>query len=104
MRLNRDVVVKKVVDKSEELLGNITNHILSNEKFLAALQQIISSALETKNKVDKNVQQALSSLNLPSTADMKKFNEKLQELEELVDCVNEKLGSIEKKLNSIPKS
>jgi predicted nucleic-acid-binding protein len=107
MPIKSDVVVKRFFDKGEELVGKVTNQVLSNEKFMAALQQTISKAIETKTKVDKNFQHALSTLNLPSTADLKKIEEKLVELEELLDGLGEKIGAIDKKLDTLsrgPKS
>jgi type I restriction-modification system DNA methylase subunit len=99
MPLKSDVIMKRIMDKSEELIGRITNQVLANEKFLAALQQMISKAVETKGRVDKNVQQALSTLNLPSTADIQKFQEKLAEFEELLDGMDGKVDKILKKLD-----
>ena len=101
MPLSHDVVMKRVMDRGEELIGKITNQILSNEKFLAALQAIITRALATKGRVDRNVQHALSSLNLPSTADIDRIRDRIGDLEELLDGMNDRLKSIEKKLDKM---
>jgi len=101
MPLSHDVVMKRVMDRGEELIGKITNQVLSNENFLAALQAIITRAVTTKGKVDRNVQHALSSLNLPSTADLEKIRDRIGDLEELLDGMNDRLKSIEKKLDKV---
>lgn len=101
MPINSDVVMKRFFDKGEELVGKITNQVLSNEKFMAALQQTISKAVDTKTKVDKNFQHALSTLNLPSTADLKKIEEKLAELEELLDGLGEKMDAMDRKIEKL---
>lgn len=101
MPLSHDVVVKRIMDRGEELIGKITNQVLSNEQFLTALQTIITRAVATKTRVDKNVQHALSSLNLPSTADLQKMNDRIGDLEELLYGVNDRLKSIEKKLDKL---
>ncbi|MBI5526259.1 MAG: hypothetical protein HY897_07985 [Deltaproteobacteria bacterium] len=99
MPFKHDVVVKRIADRGEELIGKITNQVLGNEKFLAALQIIITQALATKSKVDKNVQHALSSLNLPSTADFEKIGQKIGDLEEMLDGISDRLKAVEKKLD-----
>lgn len=100
MALKRDQVVKKIMDKGEEVIGRAANQLMSNEKFMLAVQQVIAKAMETKVVVDKNVQQALSGLNIPSTADIRKFMDKMGEVEELLDGVSEKLVAIDKKLDA----
>jgi hypothetical protein len=101
MALKHDQVVKKIVGKGEEMIGKAANQLMANEKFMMAVQQVIARAMETKVVVDKNVQHALSSLNIPSTADMKKFMDRLGEVEELLDGVSEKLSAIDKKLDVV---
>lgn len=101
MPIQHDVVMKRIVDRGEELIGKITNQVLSNEKFLTALQAIITQAVTTKGRVDRNVQHALSSLNLPSTADLQKLGDRLGELEELIDGMSDRLKHIEKKLDRL---
>ena len=101
MPLSHDVVMKRIMDRGEEMIGKITNQVLSNEQFLTALQTIITRAVATKSRVDKNVQHALSSLNLPSTADLQKMNDRIGDLEELLEGVNDRLKSIEKKLDKL---
>ncbi len=101
MPLSHDVVVKRILDRGEELIGKVTNQVLSNEQFLTALQTIITRAVATKTRVDKNVQHALSSLNLPSTADLQKLRDRIGDLEELLDGMNDRLKSIDKKLDRL---
>jgi len=99
MPIQREVVMKKLMDKGEEMVGRITNQVLSNEKFLAAIQQVIARAIGTKLVLDKNVQQALSSLNLLSTADLRKVEEKIADLELILDGIDAKVTAIQRKMD-----
>src|SRR6058998_2646386 len=93
MALKDNPVMKKLVETGEERIGKIAQQLLSNEKFVVAVQTIVSRSLAAKGTLDKSLRTALSAMNLPSTGDLEILRGKVEELEKL-------LGSIESKLDA----
>jgi polyhydroxyalkanoate synthesis regulator phasin len=92
--LKDNPVVRKLVETGEERLGKLTQQLLSNEKFVAAIQGVVSRTLVAKGTLDKSLKAALSAMHLPSTLDMDKLREKVDELERLLTAVEEKLDRL----------
>jgi polyhydroxyalkanoate synthesis regulator phasin len=89
--LKDNAVMKKLVATGEEQVGKIAQQLLSNEKFVAAIQTIVSRSLSAKGSLDKSLRGALAAMNLPSTADLELLREKVDELERLLSSVETKL-------------
>jgi polyhydroxyalkanoate synthesis regulator phasin len=89
--LKDNAVMKKLVATGEEQVGKIAQQLLSNEKFVAAIQTIVSRSLSAKGTLDKSLRGALAAMNLPSTADLELLREKVDELERLLSSVETKL-------------
>lgn len=87
-------MMKKLVATGEERIGKIAAQLLSNEKFVATVQTIVSRTLSAKGTLDKSIRSALSAMNLPSTGDLEILKEKVGELETL-------LGSVESKVDQL---
>ncbi len=87
-------VMKKIVATGEEQVGKIAQQLMSNEKFVAAVQKLISSTLSAKGTVDKSIRTALSAMNLPSTADLELIRGKVEELESLLSQVEGKVDEL----------
>lgn len=92
--LKDNPVMKKLVATGEERVGKLVQQLMSNEKFVAGIQSMISRALSAKGTVDKSIRTALSAMNLPSTGDLETLREKIDELEKL-------LGSLEGKVDRL---
>ena len=71
--LRDNPVFKKMIETGEERVGKLASQLLSNEKLMGALQKTVSAALEAKGMVERNLQTALSTLNVPTTSDVKKL-------------------------------
>lgn len=92
--LKNNPMMKKLVATGEERIGKIAAQLLSNEKFVATVQTIVSRTLSAKGTLDKSIRTALSAMNLPSTGDLEILKEKVGELEKL-------LGSVEGKVDQL---
>ena len=92
--LKNNPVMKKLVATGEERIGKIAQQLLSNEKFVATIQALVSSTLAAKGTLDKSLRSALSAMNLPSTGDLEILREKVDELERLLASVEGKLDQL----------
>jgi len=86
--------LKGLADFGEEQLGKLSAQLLSNEKFVAAMQTLITRSLSAKETLERSARSALSAMNLPSTEDLQALRAKVDGLEVL-------LGSVEKKVDSL---
>ncbi|MGH7802874.1 MAG: tryptophan 2,3-dioxygenase family protein, partial [Candidatus Binatia bacterium] len=62
-------------------MNKLLEELLSNPRFAEALGKTVQAALETKGRVDRNMQTVLSLLNLPSKSDYKKLATKIEALQ-----------------------
>ncbi len=92
--LKDNPMMKKLVATGEERIGKLVQQLMSNEKFVAGVQTIVTRALSAKGTADKSIRTALSAMNLPSTGDLETLREKIDDLEKL-------LGSLETKIDSL---
>lgn len=92
--LKNNPVMKKLVETGEERIGKIAQQLLSNEKFVMAIQSIVSRTLAAKGTLDKSLRTALAAMNLPSTADLEQLRSKVEDLEKLLASIEEKVDSI----------
>ncbi len=92
--LKDNPMMKKLVATGEERIGKLVQQLMSNEKFVAGIQTIVSRGLSAKGTVDKSIRSALSAMNLPSTGDLETLREKIDEVEKI-------LGTLEGKIDQI---
>jgi len=92
--LKDNPVMKKLVETGEERIGKIAQQLLSNEKFVATVQGIVSRSLAAKGTLDTALRSALSAMNLPSTADVEQLRSKVDDLEKLLASVEGKIDSL----------
>jgi polyhydroxyalkanoate synthesis regulator phasin len=92
--LKNNPVMKKLVATGEERIGKLVQQLMSNEKFVAGIQTIVSRGLSAKGTVDKSIRTALSAMNLPSTGDLENLREKLDELEKLLSQLEGKVDRL----------
>lgn len=91
-------MLKKIKDTSEAQLGRIAERLLSNEKFMAAVQKVVEQTLRTREQVEAMSRFALGTLNVPSRADLDRVSRKVEEIEELLDELGTKLDGLEQSL------
>ncbi|HZH04700.1 MAG TPA: hypothetical protein VEY30_13020 [Myxococcaceae bacterium] len=88
--------VKRWVEAGEEQVGRLAQQLLSNEKFVAAVQGLVTRSLAARDTVDKSLRAALSAMNLPTAAEVDSLRTKVGDLETL-------LGGVEKKVDALLK-
>ncbi len=91
MTEKKNKVVDEMIEKWEETLSLISNKILSNEKILNLVQNIIAKAITARGRVNKNMEVVLNSLNLPTRKDIQKLYEHIDELDEKLSRLLKKL-------------
>ena len=92
--LKNNPVMKKLVETGEVRIGKLAQQLLSNEKFVGAVQTIVGKTLQAKGTLDKSLRGALSAMNLPSTGDVESLKAKVEELEKLLTSVEGKLDQL----------
>jgi hypothetical protein len=92
--LKNNPVMKKLVETGEERIGKIAQQLLSNEKFVATVQTLVSRSLAAKGTLDSALRGALSAMNLPSTADLEQLRTKVDDLERLLTSVESKVDTL----------
>ena len=92
--LKDNPVMKKLVETGEERMGKLAQQLLANEKFISAVQTIVSRSLAAKGTLDKSLRGALSAMNLPSTADVELLRTKVEDLERLLSSVEGKMDAL----------
>ncbi|MBL8922213.1 MAG: hypothetical protein JNJ54_25410 [Myxococcaceae bacterium] len=89
--LKDNPVMKKLVATGEERIGKLVQQLMSNEKFVAGVQTLVSRALSAKGTMDKSIKTALSAMNLPSTGDLDTLREKIDDLEKVLSQLESKV-------------
>jgi hypothetical protein len=92
--LKDNPVMKKLVETGEERLGKLAQQLLSNEKFVAMVQGLVSRSLAAKGTLYSALRTALSAMNLPSTADLELLRAKVDDLEKLLASVESKVDTL----------
>src|SRR6266480_1281131 len=95
--LRENAVFKKMIATGEERMSKLASQLLSNEKFMGALQKTVSAALEAKGTIEKGVQTALGAMNVPTAGDVRKLEGKIEELEKVFEGLSAKIAELQKK-------
>ena len=93
---------KKMLATGEEQFGKLASHLISNERFISALQGAVTKALSAKGALDKQLVGALQSLHVPTTQDLTKLNDRLDELERIFEGLAQKVDAIAARLDVSP--
>lgn len=98
MGIRSNPVVRKFVEAGEAQVGRLANQLLSNERFVQAIQQIVATTLSARGTIDKSLRSALATMNLPSTADVDELRRRLDDIDRTVTELDGKLGRLEEAL------
>jgi hypothetical protein len=90
--LKNNPMVKKLVETGEERVGKLAQALLSNERFVTALQSLVQRSLTAKGLLDKSLRTALAAMNLPSSEDVESLRRKVTEIETMLGRIETKLG------------
>ncbi|MFL5361585.1 MAG: hypothetical protein ACJ78U_11525 [Myxococcales bacterium] len=100
--LRENSVLKKMIATGEEQVGKFASQLLNNDSFMAALQKTVNAAVEAKGIAMRNVQLALSSLNVPTAEDVKKLEGKIEDLERVFETLSVRISDLAKKNSREP--
>jgi polyhydroxyalkanoate synthesis regulator phasin len=92
--LKDNPVMKKLVATGEERVGKLVQQLMSNEKFVAGVQTLVTRGLSAKGTLDRSLRGALSAMNLPSTADVEALKGKIDDLERLLAQLEARVGEL----------
>jgi hypothetical protein len=92
--LKDNPMVRKLVETGEERVGKLASALLSNERFVAAVQSLVSRSLAAKGTLDKSLRSALAAMNLPSSADVESLRAKVDDLDRLLTSVEKKVDAL----------
>jgi len=87
-------LVASIVNLGEEKLGELVSLLLANERFVGTIQTTISSGLNAKSSLNKNVERMLSWVNVPTLDDIEQLKTKLDELEEVMAEIGDRVRSL----------
>lgn len=96
----KDGAVKTILELGEEKMGEVVNQLLANEGFVSAMQKAIAGSLGAKRSVDKGVTTLLGMVNIPTLEDVDKIRDKMNELEEAMGEIGDRLEKLNDKLSS----
>ena len=86
--------MKKLVATGEERVGKLVQQLMSNERFVAGVQGMVTRALSAKGTLDRSLRGALAAMNLPSTGDVDALKEKIEDLERLLSQLEGKVDQL----------
>ncbi len=84
------------MEAGEAQVDKMVNQLLSNERFVSAIQGVVSTTLAARGSLDKSLRSALNTMNLPSTADLADLGKRLDRLDRLLSELDGKMARLEK--------
>jgi hypothetical protein len=90
--LKNNPVMKRLVATGEERVGKLAQALLSNERFVTALQTLVQRSLTAKGMLDRSLRTALAAMNLPSSEDVESLRRKVTEVETMLGRIEAKLS------------
>jgi ATP-dependent exoDNAse (exonuclease V) alpha subunit len=107
MKKEEKSLLEKLYEASEEQASRFAKEVASHPSFSSVLEKALRNAMEAKGKIDKNVGQILSLLNVPSKSDYNKLLAKIESLQGSLVNLNIKvdriIASLEKSKLSRPR-
>jgi hypothetical protein len=92
--LRDNPMMKRLVETGEERIGKLAQQLLSNDKFVSAIQTLVTRSLAAKGTLDKSLRSAMAAMNLPSTADLELLRGKVEDLERLLSSIEGKVDAL----------
>jgi len=95
--LRENPMFKKMIATGEERMSKIASQLLSNEKFMNALQKTVPAAMHARGTLQRAAQTALPAMNLPTAGDVSTLEGKIEELEKVFEGLSAKIAELQKK-------
>jgi polyhydroxyalkanoate synthesis regulator phasin len=102
--LRDNPLFKKMIETGEDRMSKLAQDFLSNERVMGVVQKTVSAALEAKGLVERKVQTALSTMNIPTAGDVRKLEGKIEELEKVFETLTGKVGELQRENGKSPSS
>lgn len=96
---NETSLISKILSAGEQKMTDLTNELLGNPKFASALGKTIQKGMETKGRLDKNIQIVLSSINMPTKADYDRLTKKVNALNKSINDIDLRIEALIKKID-----
>lgn len=93
-------IFKKMMTTGEEQLGRLASQLVSNERFMSSVQTAVSTALSAKGALDQQLASAMQAMHVPTISDVKKVNDRLDELERIFEGLAQKVDDIAERLEA----
>lgn len=93
-------IFKRMMTTGEEQLGRLASQLVSNERFMASVQTAVSTALSAKGALDQQLASAMQAMHVPTLSDVKKVNDRLDELERIFEGLAQKVDEISDRLET----
>ena len=90
--------IQTILSLGEERLGEVVNQLLSNERFVSAVQSAISGSLNAKRTVDKSITRFFGLINVPTLENVDQVRQKMAEVEEALTEIHERVKLIDEKI------
>ncbi len=90
---------QRMIATGEEQFAKIAGQLVSNEQFLSNVQAAVTRAIEAKGLVDRQITAALQATHVPTTQDLQKLNDRLDELERIFEGLVQKVDVIATRLD-----
>src|SRR5512143_2585473 len=87
-------VLQWLVERGEEAVGQLLEEVLGRPGVTDGLAKVAKRAVQTKGRVDRNVETLLHLLNLPSRADYHKLLVKIEHLQGSLVNLNMKVDRL----------
>ena len=94
---------EKLYEASEEQVSRFAKETVSHPSFSSTMERVLRNVLETKGKVDKNVDHLLNFINVPSKSDYNKLLAKVETLQGSLVNLNIKIDRLIASLEKSPK-
>lgn len=95
--LRESPMFKKMIATGEERMSRVASQLLSNEKFMGALQKAVTAGMEARGTLERAAHSALSAMNIPTSGDVKKLEDKIEELEKVFEGLSSRIAELQKK-------
>src|SRR5437016_5455516 len=92
--LKNNRIVQKLVETGEVGVGRLAQQVLSNEKFVSAVQSLVTRSMAAKGTFETSMRKALEMMNLPSATDVESLRTKVEDLEQLLTSVERKMDQL----------
>lgn len=99
MAIRSNPFLRKMMEAGEAQIDRLVGQILSNERFVASVQTVVSRTLSAKGNLDRSIRAGLATMNLPSTRDIEDLRSRLDELDRSLADLGGKLSHVERTLS-----